>query len=155
MLQASWGRSGKQQQEQTSPNHVQRNFLCSVHRSSDNNVSSLRRLDVADPITTGVVRVCRGGNVQFDRVKRARRTQVSITQLHCIHIASFFWYLGPGLATRTHASRLPSGGNTGNYIGIIRLSASPTCRLLHSGPKLRPLICFIKYDSTETSNKFL
>ena len=30
MLQASWGRSGKQQQGQTSPNHVQRLFLSSV-----------------------------------------------------------------------------------------------------------------------------
>ena len=30
MLQASWGRSDKQQQEQTSPNHVQRNFLSYV-----------------------------------------------------------------------------------------------------------------------------
>ena len=29
MMQASWGRSGKQQQEQTSPNHVQRNILSS------------------------------------------------------------------------------------------------------------------------------
>ena len=66
--------------------------LHELHRSSDNNVSSLRRLDVADPISTGVVVWCEcvGGDVQFDRVKRARRTQVSITQLHCIHIASFF-----------------------------------------------------------------
>ena len=31
MMQASSGRSGKQQQEQTSPNHVQRNFLSSVY----------------------------------------------------------------------------------------------------------------------------
>ena len=33
MSQASWGRSGKQQQEQTSPNHVRRNFLSSVNKN--------------------------------------------------------------------------------------------------------------------------
>ena len=33
VFQASWGRSDKQQQEQTSPNHIQRNFLSSVIRA--------------------------------------------------------------------------------------------------------------------------
>ena len=38
-LQAIWGRSGKQQQEQTLPNHVQRNFFSSVIWNARNTVA--------------------------------------------------------------------------------------------------------------------
>ena len=43
MLQAGWGRSDKLQQEQTSPNHVQRNFLSSVRPNFLSEIITLAR----------------------------------------------------------------------------------------------------------------
>ena len=85
-MQASWGRSDKQQQEQTSQNHVQRNFLSSVNdgrsreRALPPTAHSLPYVFVA--LREHFPRVQGPGSNTFDGKTIVERLGYSATKLH-------------------------------------------------------------------------